>query len=58
VLEVVGDNDEALRLTRAEIVGRYKLGFAQESVLLTQSAARVCSWVGAHASWTPGASAA
>jgi Protein of unknown function (DUF3574) len=43
VLEVVGDNDEALRLTLAEIVGRYKLGFAQESVLLTQSEARVCS---------------
>jgi hypothetical protein len=43
VLEVVGNaNDDAMGMTLAEIVGRYKLRFTQESVLLTQSAVRVC----------------
>jgi hypothetical protein len=42
VLEVVGDDDAALRQSLAEIVGRYKQRFAQESVLVTQSPTRAC----------------
>lgn len=42
VLEVVADDGLALRQSLAEIVGRYKQRFAQESVLLTQSSARAC----------------
>lgn len=42
VLEVVADDGLALRQSLAEIVGRYKQRFAQESVLLTQSPARAC----------------
>jgi hypothetical protein len=42
VLEVVGHNVAADRQALAEIVGRYKLRFAQESVLLTQSPTRAC----------------
>jgi hypothetical protein len=42
VIEVVGDDDPALRQSLAEIVGRYKLRFAQESVLVTQSPTRAC----------------
>jgi hypothetical protein len=43
VLEVVGDDGPPLRQALAEIVGRYKLRFAQESVLVTQSSARACA---------------
>jgi hypothetical protein len=42
VLEVVGDDDAALRQSLAEIVGRYKQRFTQESVLVTQSPTRAC----------------
>jgi hypothetical protein len=42
VLEVVGDDTPALRQSLTEIVGRYKLRFAQESVLVTQSPTRAC----------------
>jgi hypothetical protein len=42
VLEVVGDDGLALRQSLAEIVGRYKQRFAQESVLVTQTPTRAC----------------
>jgi hypothetical protein len=42
VLEVVGDDGLEQRHALAEIVGRYKQRFAQESVLLTQSPTRAC----------------
>jgi hypothetical protein len=42
VLEVVGDDDAELRQSLAEIVGRYKQRFTQESVLVTQSPTRAC----------------
>jgi hypothetical protein len=42
VLEIVGHDGPPLRQALAEIVGRYKLRFAQESVLVTQSPARAC----------------
>jgi Protein of unknown function (DUF3574) len=43
VLEVVGSNDLAERQTLAEIVGRYKARFKQQSVLLTRTSVRACA---------------
>jgi Protein of unknown function (DUF3574) len=42
VLEVVASDGAAERHTLAEIVGRYKTRFRQQSVLVTQSPARAC----------------
>jgi Protein of unknown function (DUF3574) len=42
VLEVVGDDGAAQRQALAEVVGRYKARFRQQSVLVTQSPARAC----------------
>lgn len=42
VLEVVGDDGVAARQVLAEIVGRYKTRFRQQTVLVTQSPVRAC----------------
>jgi hypothetical protein len=43
VLEVVAADSVPHRQTLAEIAGRYKTRFAQQAVLVTQSATRVCA---------------
>jgi Protein of unknown function (DUF3574) len=43
VLDVVAEDSVAHRQALAEIAGRYKLRFSQQSVLVTQSASRACS---------------
>jgi Protein of unknown function (DUF3574) len=43
VLEVVAEDNTTHRQLLAEIAGRYKTRFAQQAVLVTQSATRVCA---------------
>ncbi len=42
VLEVVADEDASVQQALAQIVGRYRLQFQQQAVLLTQHGAQAC----------------